>query len=43
MVLSLFYSGRHKCPRPKIKGNFNTAYTEHYKDIKIAPSNGPKP
>lgn len=33
--------GKHHCPRPRIKGNFTTSYGDHYKDIKIAPSNSP--
>jgi hypothetical protein len=31
------YLGRHKCPRPKIKGEFETSYGSHYKNISIIP------
>jgi hypothetical protein len=34
-----YFVGKHRCPRPRLKGNFSTSYTDHYKDIKIAPSN----
>lgn len=34
--------GKHHCPRPRIKGSFSTSYADHYKDIKIAPSNVPR-
>jgi hypothetical protein len=38
----IYHVGKHQCPRPRIKGNFSTSYTDHYKDMKILPSNLPK-
>lgn len=42
VVTFSYYQGKHQCPRPRIKGNFSTSYADHYKDIKIAPSNVPR-
>lgn len=38
---TLCNTGKHHCPRPRIRGNFSTSYADHYKNIKIEP--GPLP
>lgn len=39
----IYCIGKHHCPRPRVKGTFSTSYADHYKNIKIAQNNGPRP
>lgn len=43
VVLRFLILGKHHCPKPRIKGNFSTAYTDHYKNVKIPASKSPPP
>ena len=37
-----FHAGRHRCPRPNVKGNFETSYGSHYQNTHlIIPTNPP--
>ena len=33
--------GKHKCPRPRVKGEFETSYNNHYKNIQPLQRNMP--
>lgn len=41
LALRLWYSGidlgKHKCPRQKVKGEFETSYNNQYKNFSIVP------
>lgn len=31
------HSGKHKCPKQKAKGNYETSYNSQFQEIKIIP------
>lgn len=38
-----FHVGKHRCPRPNIKGDFETSYKSQFKNTHIMVPSPPKP